>query len=51
MPVPHSARASTALNAALRAKGLTVPDPEITLSTLGGGPHCLACPPVTRSVT
>ena len=45
------ARASTTLNAALRAEGLTVPDPEITLSTLGGGPHCLACPPVTRCVT
>ena len=40
-----SARASTALNAALRAEGLTVLDPEITLFTLGGGgPHCLTCP-------
>lgn len=40
-----SARGSTALNAALRAEGLTVLDPELSLFTLGGGgPHCLTCP-------
>ncbi|MFZ6762098.1 dimethylarginine dimethylaminohydrolase family protein [Pseudoroseomonas sp. WGS1072] len=40
-----SSRDSTALNAALRAEGLTVLDPELSLFTLGGGgPHCLTCP-------
>ncbi|MDQ1080800.1 dimethylarginine dimethylaminohydrolase family protein [Pseudoroseomonas cervicalis] len=40
-----SARGSTALNAALRAEGLSVLDPELSLFTLGGGgPHCLTCP-------
>jgi N-dimethylarginine dimethylaminohydrolase len=40
-----SARASTRLNAALRAEGLSVLDPEISLFTAGGGgPHCLTCP-------
>lgn len=40
-----SARGSTGLNAALRAEGLTVLDPELSLFTLGGGgPHCLTCP-------
>jgi len=40
-----SARGSTALNAALRAEGLRVLDPELELFTLGGGgPHCLTCP-------
>lgn len=40
-----SARESTALNAALRAEGLTVLDPALSLFTAGGGgPHCLTCP-------
>lgn len=40
-----SARGSLALNAALRAEGLEVLDPELSLFTLGGGgPHCLTCP-------
>jgi N-dimethylarginine dimethylaminohydrolase len=40
-----SARASAALNARLRAEGLTVLDPELGLFTRGGGgPHCLTCP-------
>jgi N-dimethylarginine dimethylaminohydrolase len=40
-----SARGSVALNAALRAEGLAVLDPELSLFTLGGGgPHCLTCP-------
>jgi N-dimethylarginine dimethylaminohydrolase len=40
-----SARASESLNAALRAEGLTVLDPELFLFTAGGGgPHCLTCP-------
>jgi N-dimethylarginine dimethylaminohydrolase len=40
-----SARASRDLNAALRAEGLTVLDPELSLFTAGGGgPHCLTCP-------
>jgi N-dimethylarginine dimethylaminohydrolase len=40
-----SARGSTALNAALRAEGLTVLDPALSLFTAGGGgPHCLTCP-------
>jgi N-dimethylarginine dimethylaminohydrolase len=40
-----SACGSTALNAALRAEGLVVLDPELSLFTLGGGgPHCLTCP-------
>ncbi len=40
-----SARDSTALNAALRAEGLDVLDPALSLFTLGGGgPHCLTCP-------
>ncbi|ONG47728.1 arginine deiminase [Pseudoroseomonas deserti] len=40
-----SAAGSTALNAALRAEGITVLDPDLSLFTLGGGgPHCLTCP-------
>lgn len=40
-----SARESRELNAALRAEGLTVLDPELSLFTAGGGgPHCLTCP-------
>ena len=40
-----SARASQRINAALRAEGLDVLDPELSLFTLGGGgPHCLSCP-------
>lgn len=40
-----SARGSRELNAALRAEGLTVLDPELSLFTAGGGgPHCLTCP-------
>jgi N-dimethylarginine dimethylaminohydrolase len=40
-----SARESTRLNAALRAEGLKVLDPALSLFTLGGGgPHCLTCP-------
>jgi len=40
-----SARASTRLNAALRAEGLEVLDPDLSLFTAGGGgPHCLTCP-------
>lgn len=40
-----SARGSIELNAALRAEGLTVLDPELSLFTAGGGgPHCLTCP-------
>lgn len=40
-----SARESTTLNATLRAEGLTVLDPALSLFTLGGGgPHCLTCP-------
>ncbi|PWC26939.1 dimethylarginine dimethylaminohydrolase family protein [Teichococcus aestuarii] len=40
-----SARGNQGLNAALRAEGLTVLDPELSLFTLGGGgPHCLTCP-------
>jgi arginine deiminase len=40
-----SARESATLNAALRAEGLTVLDPALSLFTAGGGgPHCLTCP-------
>lgn len=40
-----SARASREVNAALRAEGLVVLDPELSLFTAGGGgPHCLTCP-------
>jgi arginine deiminase len=40
-----SSRGSTALNAALRAEGLSVLDPELSLFAAGGGgPHCLTCP-------
>jgi len=40
-----SARQSRDLNAALRAEGVTVLDPELSLFTAGGGgPHCLTCP-------
>lgn len=40
-----SVRGSGALNAALRAEGLLVLDPELSLFTAGGGgPHCLTCP-------
>ncbi|WP_149539930.1 dimethylarginine dimethylaminohydrolase family protein [Siccirubricoccus phaeus] len=40
-----SAAESRDLNAALRAEGLTVLDPPLSLFTAGGGgPHCLTCP-------
>ncbi len=40
-----SSRGSTALNAALRAEGLSVLDPDLSLFAAGGGgPHCLTCP-------
>lgn len=40
-----SAAASRELNTALRAEGLAVLDPELSLFTAGGGgPHCLTCP-------
>lgn len=40
-----SAAGSRDLNAALRAEGLTVLDPDLSLFTAGGGgPHCLTCP-------
>lgn len=40
-----SAAASRDLNAALRAEGLTVLDPDLSLFTAGGGgPHCLTGP-------
>lgn len=40
-----SARGSAALNAALRAEGLEVLDPDLSLFAAGGGgPHCLTCP-------
>jgi len=40
-----SAQGSQDLNAALRAEGLTVLDPALSLFTAGGGgPHCLTCP-------
>jgi arginine deiminase len=40
-----SARGSGALNAALRAEGLVVLEPDLSLFTAGGGgPHCLTCP-------
>jgi len=40
-----SAAESQAVNAALRAEGLTVLDPALSLFTAGGGgPHCLTCP-------
>jgi len=40
-----SARGSRDLNAALRAEGLSVLDPELSLFAAGGGgPHCLTCP-------
>ncbi|MBK1659776.1 dimethylarginine dimethylaminohydrolase family protein [Paracraurococcus ruber] len=40
-----SAAESHDLNAALRAEGLTVLDPALSLFTAGGGgPHCLTCP-------
>ncbi len=40
-----SARESPRLNAALRAEGLEVLDPALSLFMLGGGgPHCLTCP-------
>jgi len=40
-----SAQGSQELNAALRAEGLTVLDPALSLFTAGGGgPHCLTCP-------
>jgi N-dimethylarginine dimethylaminohydrolase len=40
-----SARGSTRINAALRAEGLTVLDPDLSLFVAGGGgPHCLTCP-------
>lgn len=40
-----SARSSAEVNAALRAEGLAVLDPDLSLFTAGGGgPHCLTCP-------
>ncbi len=40
-----SARGGRDLDAGLRAEGLTVLDPELSLFTAGGGgPHCLTCP-------
>jgi N-dimethylarginine dimethylaminohydrolase len=40
-----SARHGKAVNAALRAEGIAVLDPELSLFTAGGGgPHCLTCP-------
>jgi arginine deiminase len=40
-----SAAGSPRLNAALRAEGLAVLDPALSLFTAGGGgPHCLTCP-------
>ncbi len=40
-----SARGSRDLNAALRAEGIEVLDPDLSLFTAGGGgPHCLTCP-------
>lgn len=40
-----SSRGSAALNAALRAEGLAVLDPDLSLFAAGGGgPHCLTCP-------
>ena len=40
-----SASESRDLNAALRAEGLAVLDPPLSLFTAGGGgPHCLTCP-------
>ncbi|WP_376094900.1 dimethylarginine dimethylaminohydrolase family protein [Roseomonas sp. CCTCC AB2023176] len=40
-----SARGSAGVNAALRAEGLEVLDPALSLFTQGGGgPHCLTCP-------
>jgi N-dimethylarginine dimethylaminohydrolase len=40
-----SSRGSAGLNAALRAEGLTVLDPDLSLFAAGGGgPHCLTCP-------
>jgi N-dimethylarginine dimethylaminohydrolase len=39
-----SAATGRELNAALRAEGLAVLDPELSLFTAGGGgPHCLTC--------
>jgi arginine deiminase len=40
-----SSRGSTRINAALRAEGLAVLDPDLSLFAAGGGgPHCLTCP-------
>jgi N-dimethylarginine dimethylaminohydrolase len=40
-----SSRGSAGLNAALRAEGLVVLDPDLSLFAAGGGgPHCLTCP-------
>jgi N-dimethylarginine dimethylaminohydrolase len=40
-----SSRGSTRINAALRAEGLVVLDPDLSLFAAGGGgPHCLTCP-------
>jgi N-dimethylarginine dimethylaminohydrolase len=37
-----SSAAGASLNEALRARGLTVHDPDLSMFTLGGGgPHCL----------
>lgn len=39
-----SARHSARLNAALRAEGITVLDPELRVITRGGGAHCMTMP-------
>jgi N-dimethylarginine dimethylaminohydrolase len=40
-----SSRHNARINAALRAQGLLVLDPDLSLFTAGGGgPHCLTCP-------
>lgn len=47
-----SSRGSRDLNAALRAEGLTVLDPDLSLFAAGGGgPHCLTCPLVREDTT
>ncbi len=43
-----SAAQSSDLNARLRALGLTVCDPELTMFTLGGGGHHCLCQAIER---